>query len=521
MATPEQEEQIRRIEQKRKRLEEFQGKGNLDNRPPLVGRDRPSALDTLEKVGKRALPDMLGLDNEVTKRVGQLEQLRQQLPVQRRQGSAGVALREGRNRLIDSTLNIPGATGEFIAGGAGLLQTLNPFQDDPDRTFFQEVGDRFQEQREVGPAKALRNLQGVIDRNIGGSEDVLSFVKAARDFVGGGEHLGAFSENRERTRNEMLETTLTNEEDFPAATMIGRGLADVAVLLAVRAPFAKKNVAANTAAKFQRGDRAAFIGKELAKRGVEEGSPLAFLPTAFRAIKQELPKGMVRAVEAGSEAGFLAALQRDMEIDPGSAMAFGAGTQAVGSALLFPGSSIGRTANQKMVGWGLIGTAIVEGVATFGFSDKTVSENLQDLASKYGAIAALGASAWVAGLNRPGGNVGDIANISPLLGEIITGSRRGAFWQAGITAARALKDGDPDLYKSMKVIGSNPESLPEPFLKRLRAAGKRGPKALNTEVERLLKNDAFRRLIDEKFRALEQEPPEEVPISGLPSQAPV
>ncbi len=334
----------------------------------------------------------------------------------------------------------------------------------------------------------------------------------------------AFGERFKKNREAVLEKTLDDERNHPFATMVGRGVADVAALLALRAPRAKANVRANAAIRSARGDSVTANAQRLSDKGVDPTSFMAFPPSAMNAVKRELPIGLKRAAETGSEAAFLAALQKEAGGDPVAGLMFGAGGQALGSGSLFIASSIGRTAGASITSWGLALAGTI--AAATSFNTESPIQILEGQNAKYGTFLQLGVLSALAGAGRvgqPGSKMTNSHTLS-ILGETVwNAGRRATIIETGVYVSNQLKQGNRRPAEVLSVLERNPDALGDTIKNRLDRAFKSGKGEFVREMNRLMKNETFNKRLDKALETLPPLPsafdppaevnPEDVPVS--------
>lgn len=400
-------------------------------------------------------------------------------------GNLRQGLRSAGGSFISNLLSTPHATGELLAAGAAVPQTLGGAAMAAIRGQPMNLGERFSaaraEQESSFPASALLKLPDPT------AEDVLAVPGAiARSYSNTNANAQrAMALGRDPNAqvgpvkspqlgaafDESLALERQRSEASPIATGAGRVAGDVATLLALRP------------------------GERMTKAlGL---SPRAAAPGDVGALNEAarlLARGLGRTAEAGFEGAVIAAVG---DGDPVKTAAYSAGIQAGGSAALTAKNAMLRNPVKTFAALWLghqMWKAISPGPQqAFESSDAAIKE----LIAAYG----LGTAAAMVGAGRGVGE-GAVRQVT----DAISTASRGTVASVITQLQEADRSGNNIPSKVLEMMGEDPNRFGSEVRERLeRAASSEKPQALVNEINALIgSNERFRQAVEPQSGARPQ-----------------
>lgn len=402
--------------------------------------------------------------------------------------------------ILNNIMAIPSASGDMLAGGAGLVQTLaqTPFSENPISGFGQRLRSNINSQSQQFPANAL----SAIPRPT--VTDVTSAVQAIPALVPGGESpQEAFSSARAQTES----TRQLEAEQRPNATMAGEVLGDVATLGLGRQPFARNLVqrgsAVNSVADDATREALEIISRrnpgiapqinELVSSGrlSDPGVNRLFRRVLDSDATRSVLRGLGKAGETSLEGAFMAALKdNDPVLNAGLAGGTQIGMSIASNLLGVPSSLKGLAA--RAVGY----TAFFRLLQEFGPNENDLYDAADTTFDKMAMGLTIGLTAqMLGGRFRGSSGVGQrLAEDLPRLTDAINTIPRGTLISLANQIQTEQKEGRSLTLPALEALSTNPMAFPEALRNRLGRALENGNFA--QEVKRMQDIEEFTKVLD-------------------------
>lgn len=394
--------------------------------------------------------------------------------------------------LLNNLMALPSATGDLLAGGAGLAQTIaeTPFTEGG---FGERLGANIEAQGQKFPA----NMLSAIPRPT--VTDVTSAFRAAPALMPGGE---SFNAAFDREKAATQQARALEAEQRPMATGGGEMLGDVASLALGRQPFAKNlaehatrhapNLSQSTIRSLSNIAEdnpriAAQIGKMLSNADLGA-------PGAQRLFRQVVNSGPIRSVIRGLEKGAEASLE-------GAVMAAVKGNDPVMNAGLAGGAQIGASMFSSIFGFprsvrSLMmkagGLAVLYRTAQeFTTGDNSLFDAADFSFNKLAVAITLGTVAEVTGgrLRNSEGFGRYMTENLPRFTDAINSVPRGALLSLANQIQKEQEEGTSLTLPTLELLSTNPSAFPDAVRNRLSRALDNGN--LPQEVQRMRDIEEF------------------------------
>jgi len=401
--------------------------------------------------------------------------------------------------LLNNFMALPSATGDLLASGAGLAQTIaeTPFSDGGFRS---RLGANIEAQGQKFPA----NMLSAIPRPT--VTDVTSAFKAIPALAPGGESYGdAFA--RERAATDQARAL--EAEQRPMATGGGEVLGDVASLAIGRQPFAKGLVNSTrhlpTVTNKATRDALEVIAREqpdLVPQIAElVGGGRLSTPGAQRLFHRVTESGPVRSVlrglgkaaETSLEGAVLAAVK---ENDPLTNAGIAGGAQIASSML---GTLLGVPTSMKDLAFKAAGLFTFFRVAQeFAPGENDMFAAADTTFNKVATAVTLGLASQVVGGRFRGSEVMGrrLAEDLPRFTDAINSIPRGVLHSLLNHIQSEQEDGNSLTLQTLEKLSTNPSAFPDAVRNRLGRALNNGN--FPQEIQRMLHIEEFTDVLERR-----------------------
>lgn len=401
--------------------------------------------------------------------------------------------------VLNNLMALPSATGDLLAGGAGLVQTIaeTPFTEGG---FGQRLGANVEAQGQKFPA----NMLSAIPRPT--VTDVTSAFKAAPALMPGGE---SFNAAFEREKLATQQARALEAEQRPMATGGGDMFGDVVSLALGRQPFAKSLVRNSSNIAGVADDATMEAIQTIARRNPQIAQQITEVvnsgqlssPGAMRLYRRVLNsdatrsviRGLGKAGEASLEGAFMAAIK---ENDPVVNAAMAGGSQigmSIASSLLGVPTSLKGLATRA-----LSYTAFFRLLQEFGTGKNDTYAAVDTTFDKLALGLTIGVTAQVLGGRLRGGSglSQKLAEDLPRFTDAINSVPRGALLSFANQVQKEQEEGTSLTLPTLETLSTNPTAFPEAIRNRLSRALNNG--TLPQEVQRMRDMQEFTDVLERR-----------------------
>lgn len=383
-----------------------------------------------------------------------------------------IADRAGRT-FANNAMALPSASGDMLAGAAGLAQTVAeiPFTND-DSGFLSRMRGNYESQQQQFPANMLRSIPRPE------VSDITSAFKSIPALAPGGETPGqAFYRNKAASELAMQQQA----QRSPIATQVGNVVGDVASLATGRVPFtggapkAMQNSFGPMVDAAVRGGQYRAPGIQRLYRRTIESKP-------FKSFVRGLGKG----AEASLEGAVLAAVKGN---DPVTNAAISGGVQLASSGI---SSVLTIPRNMQELAFQALGLTALFGVAQNFTGDQSAALAELTAYDKITGGITLGLVSHIFGGRLKNSSLAGnrLAEDIPRLADAISSIPRGTIMSVTNSIQSEMETfGDSNTMRTLQVLGNNPGLFPESIRNRLNRALNNGN--ISAEVTRLMTNKDF------------------------------